>query len=71
MHIRNAPTRLMKHLGYGKDYLYAHQYEEGYVEQDYLPEQLTGKRFYRPTAHGYEKTIKERMEYLEGRRKKN
>jgi putative ATPase len=68
LHVRNAPTRLMKELGYHKGYKYAHDFKEGFVEQEYLPDQLTGKKFYRPAGHGYEKYINERMEYL---RKKN
>ena len=62
--IRNAPTKLMKDLEYGKGYLYAHDYAEAYVPQDYLPEELRGKGplFYRPTDRGYEKIIGERME---------
>lgn len=69
LHVRNAPTRLMKDLGYHKGYKYAHDYQEGYVEQEYLPERLKGKKFYRPAGHGYEKYIIERMEYL--RKKKS
>jgi putative ATPase len=69
MHIRNAPTRLMKELGYHKGYKYAHDYGEGYVEQEYLPERLKGKKYYRPAGHGYEKYIKERMEMLKERKK--
>ena len=64
LHIRNAPTRLMKELGYGKSYKYAHDYAEGYVEQDYLPDRIKGRTFYEPSGHGYEKTIRERMEWL-------
>lgn len=64
MHIRNAPTRLMKDLGYGKDYRYAHSYNGGYIEQDYLPSPLRGRRFYRPADRGYEKSIRERMALL-------
>jgi len=63
LHIRNAPTKLMKELGYGKDYRYAHDYEDAYTPQDYLPEGLRGETFYRPTGRGYEKLIKERLEY--------
>lgn len=63
LHIRNAPTRLMKDLGYHKGYKYAHDYEAGYTPQNYLPERLEGKRFYAPRGHGYEKTIKERMDF--------
>jgi putative ATPase len=61
-HIRNAPTKLMKDLGYGKDYKYAHNYEDAYVPQDYLPDKLKGQHFYFPTNRGFEKTIKERLE---------
>lgn len=64
LHIRNAPTRLMKELGYGRDYRYAHDYEDAWVPQDYLPDALLEKPhdFYRPTDRGYEKTIRDRLE---------
>ena len=61
-HIRNAPTRLMKDIGYGKDYKYAHNYKDGFVAQEYLPEKLKGQLFYEPTGRGYEKVIKQRLE---------
>jgi len=61
-HIRNAPTRLMKELGYGKDYKYAHNYENAYAPQDYLPDEIKGTVFYSPTDRGYEKTVKQRLE---------
>jgi putative ATPase len=64
-HIRNAPTKLMKDLGYHKGYKYSHDYEEGYVAQQYLPDRLAERKFYRPAGHGYEKAIRERMEYLQ------
>ncbi|HTY20488.1 MAG TPA: replication-associated recombination protein A [Geobacteraceae bacterium] len=64
LHIRNAPTRLMKDLGYHKGYRYAHDYAEGFVEQEYLPESLRGAKFYDPAGHGYEKTILDRMEWI-------
>jgi putative ATPase len=64
LHIRNAPTRLMKELGYHKGYRYAHDYAEGFVAQEHLPDKLKGRKFYDPAGHGYEKTIKERMEWL-------
>jgi putative ATPase len=60
--IRNAPTRMMKDLGYGKGYKYAHDFPDAYVPQAYLPEALRGQIFYRPTGRGYEKIIKERLE---------
>jgi putative ATPase len=69
LHIRNAPTGLMKELGYGHGYRYAHDNEEGYVPQDYLPEALRGRRYYRPTGRGYEKMIGERLQYWEERRR--
>jgi len=62
LHIRNAPTRLMKDLGYGKDYKYAHNYQDAFVAQDYLPEKLKGQVFYSPTGRGYEKIVKERLD---------
>ncbi len=62
MHIRNASTRLMKDLGYGRGYRYAHDYKEGYVPQEYLPEKLRDRLFYVPTDRGYEKTIKQRLD---------
>lgn len=70
LHIRNAPTKLMKELGYHAGYHYAHDYAEGYVAQDYLPDQIKGRRYYDPAGHGYEKSIKERMEWLKGKREK-
>lgn len=63
LHLRNAPTRLMKELDYHKGYQYAHDYPEGYAPQDYLPDALHGSTFYRPTEHGYEKMISERLRY--------
>jgi putative ATPase len=61
LHLRNAPTRLMKELGYAKGYKYAHDFPDAKVEQDHLPSELKGKRFYHPTDRGYEATIRERM----------
>ncbi|WP_224962257.1 replication-associated recombination protein A [Geomonas subterranea] len=70
MQIRNAPTKLMKGLGYGKGYLYPHDHRNGIVAQGYLPEQLSGRRFYTPKESGYEKSIRERMEWIRGQREK-
>ena len=61
LHIRNAPTGLMKELGYGEGYRYAHDSEDGYVPQEYLPDRLRGARWYEPTEFGHEKTIRERL----------
>jgi putative ATPase len=62
LHVRNAPTQLMKDLGYAKGYKYAHEFEGGYVAQQYLPEKLKGAIFYLPTDRGYEKIIKQRLD---------
>ncbi len=70
LHIRNAPTKLMKELDYGKDYRYAHDYRDAYAPQDYLPEKLAPARFYVPTDRGYEKTIAERLAYWRRLREK-
>jgi putative ATPase len=63
LHIRNAPTGLMKDLGYGAGYKYAFDSEQAYIAQEYLPETLRGATWYEPTDFGYEKTVKERMEW--------
>ncbi|HET7248657.1 MAG TPA: replication-associated recombination protein A [Gemmatimonadales bacterium] len=63
LHIRNASTGLMKELGYGDGYRYAHDYAGAYIVQEYLPEALRGARWYDPTDTGYEKTVKERLEW--------
>ena len=62
LHIRNAPTRLMKDLGYAKGYMYAHHYKDAVVPQAYLPDKLKRQRFYFPTDRGFEKTIKDRLD---------
>ena len=61
MHIRNAPTRLMKTLGYGQNYQYAHDDDSALVDQEHLPEELLGSRYYEPTNRGYESIIKDRL----------
>ncbi len=63
--IRNAPTGLMKNLGYGRGYKYAHDYKEAFVIQDHLPEVLKGMRFYEPTDRGREAAIRDRMRQWE------
>jgi putative ATPase len=57
LHIRNAPTDLMKDLGYGANYRYAHDYEDAFVAQQYLPREIRTHRYYHPTERGYEKTV--------------
>jgi putative ATPase len=68
LHIRNAPTRLMKELGYGKDYRYAHDEEGGYAAgESYLPEGMDPPGWYQPTDRGLEAKIREKLEYLRSR----
>ena len=62
LHIRNAPTKLMEELGYGKGYKYAHEYPEGIVEQEYFPKDLGARSYYHPTDRGLEKIIGQRLE---------
>jgi len=68
LHIRNPVTSLMKDLGYGKDYKYPHDYQDHFVEEEYLPENLRGRTYYHPTEQGFEREIKKRLEIW--RRKK-
>jgi putative ATPase len=70
-HLRNAPTPLMQKLGYGKDYKYAHNYAEHIVEQEHLPKELLGKRYYTPSDSGYEKEIKERLKFWDEKKKRS
>ena len=62
LQIRNAPTRLMKGLGYGRDYRYAHDEEDGVAGMDCLPEGLAGRRYYTPTSRGQESDVAARLE---------
>jgi putative ATPase len=63
LHIRNAPTRLMKELGYHEGYQYAHDVPEAYIPQEYLPDKLRGTVFYEPGPFGFEKDIARRLAY--------
>jgi putative ATPase len=65
LHIRNAPTRLMKDLGYHEGYRYAHDHEGGVVDQQHLPDVLRGERFYEPGPYGFEKDIRKRLDWWE------
>jgi putative ATPase len=64
LHIRNAPTPLMKELEYGKEYKYSHHYDDHFVEQQYLPDNLKDKVYYKPSDLGKEKDIRERLNKL-------
>jgi putative ATPase len=68
LHIRNAPTQLMKDLGYGKDYKYPHDFPDHFVDETYLPENLKGRKYYKPTDFGFEKEIKKRLEWWNKKR---
>jgi putative ATPase len=65
MHIRNAPTQLMKELGYHEGYQYAHAVPEAYIPQEYLPRELAGSAFYEPGPFGFEKEIAKRLAWWE------
>ena len=64
LHLRNAPTKLMKELGYSDGYKYAHDYENHFVEQQFLPDELIGTRLWNPQPNAAEEKLKERMRYL-------
>ncbi len=69
MHILNAPTKMMKNVGYGKGYAYDHNADEGFSGQDYWPEGMEAQSFYEPTDRGLEARIRERLDYWNERRK--
>lgn len=66
LHLRNAPTKLMSQLGYGKDYKYAHAYKGNFVEQQFLPDDAEGERFWHPQDNAAENKLHERMRMLWG-----
>ena len=70
LHIRNASTKLMKEIGYGKGYQYDHDHKDAYAPQEYLPEKLQGQTFYHPTNRGYEDIIRKRLEKWRALKKK-
>jgi putative ATPase len=63
LHIRNAPTRLMQELGYGKDYKYDHDFVDHFSGQEFLPDKLRGRRYFFPSQFGFEKEIQKRMDW--------
>jgi len=66
LHIRNAPTKLMKELGYGKEYKYSHGYENNFSEQEYLPDQISGKKLYDPGNNAREKELRDYLKKMWG-----
>ncbi len=71
LHLRNAPTKLMKDLDYGKDYLYPHSFPGHYIDQNYFPAEIEPKRFYRPTEQGREKSLANYLELIREMEKNN
>jgi putative ATPase len=64
LHLRNAPTDLMKEIGYGKEYKYPHEYQSNFLEVNYFPDELKGSQYYFPSENGQEKNLKERLKNL-------
>jgi putative ATPase len=64
LHLRNAPTRLMKEIGYGKDYRYAHDFSRNFVDQEFLPDGLSGTKFYDPQNNSREQELRQRLKEL-------
>lgn len=69
MHLRNAPTKLMKELGYKEGYKYPHDFEFAFADQEYFPKELKGSKFYEPSDFGHEATIKKRLLFWSARKK--
>jgi putative ATPase len=68
LHIRNAVTKLMKQVGYGKGYQYAHDLEEKVADMECMPDNLRGREYYHPTAEGREKLLAQRLEEIRQRK---
>jgi putative ATPase len=64
IHLRNAPTRLMKEMGYGRGYRYAHDFADGIVAQENLPDNLRGATYYEPTERGFERELRDRLRHI-------
>ena len=64
LHLRNAPTRLMKEIGYGKEYQYAHSFENNFVDLEYLPEKISGTKLYDPGNNPREKELRDNLRRL-------
>jgi putative ATPase len=68
IHLKNAPTKLMKELGHGKDYQYAHNSDDSVVAQSHFPDEMEAVSLYHPTGRGFEKRLGERIQWLKARR---
>jgi len=64
LHLRNAPTNLMKSIGYGKEYKYPHDYENNFISQNYFPDKMKKSQYYFPTENGQEKNLRERLQRI-------
>jgi len=64
MHLRNAPTKLMQEMGYGKGYKYAHDFKDKVANMECLPDNLIGRNYYRPLDSGFEKDLIQRVKYI-------
>ncbi len=71
LHLRNAPTSLMKELGYGRNYRYAHSEPDRVADMDCLPSNLAGRRYYEPSAEGFEREIQDRLDFLKQVKKRS
>ena len=67
--ILNAPTKLMKQIGYGKDYAYDHNAEDAFSGSDYWPEEMQPQKFYEPSERGFEARVQERLQFWDERRR--
>ena len=70
IHLRNAPTKLMKDIGYGKEYKYPHDFDNHFIEENYLPDELNNTQYYYPSEIGQEKSLKDRLKFLWKNKKK-
>ena len=70
LHIRNAPTKLMKDIGYGADYQYDHEHDNKYYYQKYFPDNMKEDVYYTPGEYGFEKEIQKRLNWWDGLKKK-
>ncbi len=64
LHLRNAPTNLMKSIGYGMEYKYPHDFEENFTPQNYFPREMKNTQYYYPSTNGQEKNLKERLQRI-------
>ena len=71
LHLRNSVTKLMKGMGYGRDYQYAHDYDDAITNMSCLPDSLAGSTYYQPTSQGFEERLRKRLEEIKHLKSKN